>query len=74
MPAPSYTQTLVLTFSLEDAVEKLPFVVGSVRPLVLALAVLLTLYVVALELNAALAPSLLAEAVLQVVPPFAFVG
>jgi len=65
---------VVHTATLELAVDELAFVVRSVLPVVSSLAVLLSGNVFAIELDLALLPGLVTNAVLQVIEPVTLVG
>jgi hypothetical protein len=59
---------------VEAAVLEQAFVERSIGPFVLAFSLLAPLNVVALKFNLACAPGLLAEAVLKIIYPLAFIG
>ena len=60
--------------AFEDAVNEVSLVKAAIGPFVASSAVFLALKVLSFELNLALVPGLLAETMLLVVHPFAFVG
>ena len=64
----------MLTLTFKDAVNEIAFVEAAISPLVATAAILFAQLVFTFEFDPSLLPCLLAEPVLVVIHPFAFVG
>ena len=65
---------ILLTLSLENAINEVTFVKATVSPFVASTAIFLSLMVLALETDLTLLPSLRTHTVLMIVHPFTIIG